>query len=204
MSDKPYMIGVAGPSCSGKTVLAKELKRRLSAETIVIGMDSYYRDLSALDPADREKHNFDAPESLDWELLTAQMQSLAQGIEIEKPVYGFSTHTRTDRTEKLVPREFVVIEGLFALYNGEVRKLLGTKVFIEAGDEVCLERRIERDMRERRRTRESVIAQYDGTVRPMYLRHVYPTSSHADIIVSGEDALKNSAASVIAHIRKRT
>lgn len=164
----PYFIAIAGASGSGKTWLTNYLARQLRAT--VVSLDSYYRDLSALDLALRAQQNFDAPEALDWELILQQLETLARGMAAERPVYDFTTHTRTTRTERVEPSGFIIVEGLFALYNQRVRELCGTKVFMSVDDGVSLSRRLERDMRERGRTRESVLAQYEATVRPMYER----------------------------------
>jgi uridine kinase len=197
---KPYVIGIAGASCTGKTGLAKELKLRLPAEAVVVEMDSYYRDLSGLDVGERKKQNFDSPEALDWELFAAHLRELAMGREIERPVYDFSAHTRAALTERLTPADYVIVEGLFALYRKEVREFFDTSVFIEVSDKVSFSRRVERDTRERGRTRESVRAQFELTVRPMYERHVKSALYHADVVVNGENSLASSAEAALAHV----
>ena len=203
MTEEPYMIGIAGASCAGKTRLAKELKLHLPAEAVVVGMDSYYRDLADLDAAKREKQNFDAPEALDWELFAAHLGELVRGGTIDKPVYDFSTHSRAQRTERLAPLDYVIVEGLFALYREDVREFFDTSVFIEVSDKVSFSRRLERDIRERGRTPESIRTQYEQTVRPMYERHIRSAMYFADVVVNGEDPIGDSAASVIAHIESR-
>ena len=197
----PYLIAIAGGSGSGKTWLADYLAQRLPAT--ILALDSYYRDLSELDLAARAHQNFDVPESLDWELILRQLEMLARGFEIEKPVYQFATHTRAAHTERVRPGEFVIIEGLFALYKERVRQLCGTKVFIWVEDPICLSRRLARDMRERGRSRESVIAQYDGTVRPMYEKYVLPTRQFADLVLCREERVEKLAAAVCAHVEQR-
>ncbi len=198
MNGQPYLIGIAGPSCAGKT----ELARRLVAElgTTHISLDAYYRPLNHLSLAERSHFNFDEPSALDHELLIKQIDALAGGRSIELPVYDFATHSRTDRTQTIAPAEFVIIEGLFALYWEELRRLYGTSVFVEAPDAVCLERRQERDVRERGRSPESVLRQFTETVRPMAALHVVPTAAFANVVVSGLQPLAASAAAVLQHV----
>lgn len=195
---KPYLIGIAGPSCAGKSFLSEHIAEKLGAS--MFHLDSYYRELNHLSIVQRAHWNFDAPDALDCDLLFEHIQVLATGEDIEKPVYDFTTHSRTDRTQVVQAREFIVVEGLFALYWEEVRKLLGTRVFVDLGEEICLERRIERDIRERGRTRESVLEQYHTTVLPMAKRYVQPTRDHADIIVTGNDEIENEVSAVLNHV----
>jgi len=202
MPEKPHIIGVAGPSCSGKSEIARCLIKELSEmNPVILTLDSYYHDLSPLDPEERKHRNFDVPEALDHELLREQLMALANGSAIEKPVYDFATHTRSPQSERIVPGETVIIEGLFALYWEEIRELFHTSVFVNLHDHVCLSRRIERDTKERGRSRESVLSQYTETVRPMNEKYILPTKTFADIVVNGEDPLEQSTALIMAHIR---
>lgn len=196
----PYLIAIAGPSCAGKTELARYLSRRLPAP--VLSLDSYYHDLGELPFDQRGQRNFDAPAALDHELLIAQLQGYAAGRPLQHPVYDFKTHSRTGRTETIAPGLFLVVEGLFALTWPEVRELVGTKVYVEAPDAVCLQRRIERDIRERGRTRESVLEQVHKTVRPMAELHVLPARAFADVILCGESPLEEMAGAVMEHMRR--
>jgi uridine kinase len=148
----------------------------------------------------RAHWNFDAPEALDTELLFTDIRQLHRGNSINKPIYDFTTHSRTKETELVEPRKYIIVEGLFALYWDEIAKLLGTKVFVDLGEDICLERRIERDIRERGRTRESVLEQYRTTVLPMAKQHVHPTRAKADIVVTGDDDIANEVSLVMAHI----
>ena len=202
MPEKPHILGVAGPSCSGKSEIARCLIKELSEmNPVILTLDSYYHDLSPLDPEERKHRNFDVPEALDHELLREQLMALANGSAIEKPVYDFATHTRSPQSERIVPGETVIIEGLFALYWEEIRELFHTSVFVNLHDHVCLSRRIERDTKERGRSRESVLSQYTETVRPMNEKYILPTKTFADIVVNGEDPLEQSTALIMAHIR---
>ncbi len=195
----PYLIGIAGPSGAGKSYLSKHLGEELDAT--FLHLDSYYSDLAHLSLVQRAHQNFDAPESLDADLLISHVRELAKGNAIEKPLYDFTIHSRRPETERVEPHSFIIIEGLFALYWEELRKLLKTKVYVDLGEEICLERRIERDIKERGRTRESVLEQYETTVLPMAKLYVYPTRAFADIVVTGNDNIQYEVESVLEHIR---
>jgi len=204
MPEKPHILGVAGPSCSGKSEIARCLIKALSEmNPVILTLDSYYHDLSPLDPEERKHRNFDVPEALDHELLREQLMALANGSAIEKPVYDFATHTRSPQSERIVPGETVIIEGLFALYWEKIRELFHTSVFVTLHDHVCLSRRIERDTKERGRSRESVLSQYTETVRPMNEKYILATKTFADIVVNGEDPLEQSTALIMAHISSK-
>jgi len=197
---KPYLIGVAGPSCAGKSYLAGRLAEKLGAA--LLQLDSYYRELDHLSLVQRAHYNFDSPEALDSELLLNHAHQLHNGETIARPVYDFTTHTRTRETLELVPRPFVIVEGLFTLHWEPLRKTLGTKVFVDLGEEICLERRIERDIRERGRTRESVLEQYHTTVLPMAQQYVYPARVYADIVVTGDDEIAREVDAVLRHVQR--
>lgn len=197
---RPYLIGIAGPSCAGKSYLSKHIAQLLDAALVHI--DSYYAELSHLSIVQRAHHNFDAPEAIDSKLFIEDVRRLSKGLAIDKPLYDFTTHSRRSDVEHLEPRKFIIIEGLFSLYWEELRKLLETKVYVDLGLETCLERRIERDIRERGRTRESVLEQYHTTVAPMAKRYVQPTREHADIVVTGNDDIQHEVELVMRHIRE--
>jgi len=194
-----YVIAVGGPSCAGKTELAKSVAQELHCSVLLL--DNYYRDLSWLPPEKRARVNFDEPASLDHELLVSQVESLSHGLAVERPVYDFTTHTRRPETEPFSAHKFLIVEGLFALYWPQLRQLAGTRVFVEAPDRVCLERRTIRDVAERGRSEESVITQFKQTVQPMAERYVRPTSKYADLVLSGEQPLLRSVSAVLEHVR---
>lgn len=201
MPAEMYLIGVAGPSGAGKTYLATHLAVALHAR--VLALDRYYRDLSHLPLEERARVNFDAPEALDHELLVEQVARLRNNETVHLPVYDFATHTRTRRTEVLRPSSVVIVEGLFTLHWPSLRELLGTKVFVDMNDEVCLTRRQARDVRERGRTSESVMEQYAGTVAPMAQRYVRPSIVFADVVVSGTESIDEGVSRVLAHYEGR-
>lgn len=194
----PYLIAIAGPSCAGKTRLAMWLCGTLQATHF--GLDAYYFDLSTYTYQQRTQFNFDEPAALESALLIEQVRQLAQGKPIERPIYDFATHNRTGRTEHMAPAAYVVIEGLFALHWPEIRELCGTRVFVEAPDNVCLSRRQYRDVRERGRTEASVARQFRETVQPMAALHVWPTRAFADVIINGEQPTEESAQAVLQHL----
>lgn len=196
---KPYLIGIAGPSCAGKSFLSAHIAQKLDAA--LFHLDAYYCELNHLSIVQRAHWNFDAPDALDSKMLIADVARLSEGKGIDKPIYDFTTHSRTGETARLEPREFIIVEGLFALYWEPVRALLGTKVFVDLGEEICLARRIERDIRERGRTRESVLEQYHTTVLPMAKKYVHPTRAFADIVVTGDDDINREVEAVLQHVR---
>ncbi len=196
------MIGIAGGSCSGKTTIAKLLARELgSEETAVIGLDSYYHDLSHIPADEIHRHNLDEPAALEQALLLEHVDLLARGAPIDKPAYVHETHERLDRGERIEPKRHIIVEGLFALYWGELRTHLGTGVFIDAAHDLCLERRIKRDRSQRGRTPEEVRRRYVSTVGPMFDLHVLPTRRHADVIVQAADPPEKAVALILQHIR---
>lgn len=196
-----YLIGIAGPSGSGKTELARGLAASLGAP--ILSLDSYYPDLTHLPLEERARTNFDVPEMIDHELLFAHLGTLAGGGAVEIPVYDFTCHSRTGRTETVSAGGFGVLEGLWALYWEDIRRLLGIKVYVDTPDQVCFERRLARDLRERGRTAESVVAQYAATTRPMARRYVLPLREFADVVVSGVEPIERSVAALRAEALAR-
>jgi uridine kinase len=173
-------VGIAGPSGSGKTTLARAAADRYSG--VVFALDAYYHDQRGVDES---AINVDVPEAIDAALAIVHLHALVAGRAIDQPVYDFATHARTDQTRVLQPAPFVFVEGLFALYWTELRALMDARVFVALDHDECLRRRIDRDVRERGRSRAEVTSQYEGKVRPMYDRHVEPTRRHADVILDG-------------------
>jgi uridine kinase len=160
-------------------------------------MDSYYHDFSGVAETDIE---VDVPEALDQPLLVAHVRALAEGTAIEKPVYDYATHSRKQQGERVEPGEYVVLEGLFALYWPEVRDLLELMVFVDIDHETALERRVERDVRERARTEATVREVYADKVRPNFDRFVYPTKEFAHVVVDGAQRVGVSAAAVLERL----
>jgi len=198
----PAVIGIAGASGSGKTTLAAELARELDG--FHFPLDNYYLDLSHLPLPQRAKENFDDPILIESALLAKHISALSRGATIERPLYDFSTYIRIpDRTETVRPTEFVLVEGLFALYYPELLPLYQLRIYVDTPDEVCFDRRMRRDTIERSRTPESVRWQYDATVRPSSIAFVRPTAAHADLVIDGSAALDWKVEQVLASMRAR-
>jgi len=193
---KPHIIGIAGPSSSGKTELARQLARELPGASIV-SLDSYYRGMEEIPLEARKNVNFDHPDALEWPLLRRHLEAMAAGLPFEEPVYSFAEYARAGQTRRVEPSEFLIVEGLFVFYWPELRVLLDTKVYVETDPWVCFNRRLLRDVSERGRTPESVREQYRRTVRPGVELFVAPTRRFADLVVSGEAPLAHSTAAVI-------
>ncbi|HUQ50042.1 MAG TPA: uridine kinase [Terriglobales bacterium] len=200
MPTRPYVIAIAGPSCSGKTSVARKIDEVLSAT--IFSLDAYYHDLANLSFDERAAFNFDHPQSLDEPLLIRHILDLAEGREVVRPIYDFTTHTRTSATEVIRQNPYLIVEGLFTLHWEELRPVYSTKVFMDAVHKVCLPRREERDIAERGRTRESVHQQYSATVQPMADQFIYPTREFADLVLDATEPIDDSAAKVLEHIRK--
>jgi len=196
MAARPHLIGIAGLSCAGKTELARWLAVRLDAP--VLNLDHYYADMAELSLEERAARNFDEPEALEYPLILEHVRALAEGQPIRAPRYDFSTHTRAPGEALVQPGAYTILEGLFALYWPEVRALMRTKLFVTAPDEVSLERRTARDVRERGRTSESVRRQFETTVRPMAHLHILPTQAHADLVLAGTEPIDSLGARVLA------
>jgi uridine kinase len=199
---RPLVIGIAGCSGSGKTTLARELAQELSAT--LLPLDLYYRDLAHLTLEERTRQNFDDPDSLEHTLLTQHVEALAAGQKIGAPLYDFTTHTRIpDRTLPIPVEDVVIIEGILALHYEDLRALYDVGIFVSAPSDVCLKRRIHRDIHERGRTEASVREQYWATAHPMAERYVLPSAAHASLTVDGCEALDWSVEQVLALLRRK-
>ena len=178
------LIGIAGGTGSGKTSFAKELSSNFSKSDIVlIEQDSYYKDLANISIAEREKINFDHPNSIDFSLMTKHLESLKNGIQTKIPIYDFATHTRKKSTKTIDKHRIILLEGIFSLFNDEIRDMMNIKIYIDTPNDLRIIRRIKRDIDERNRTFESIIKQYYENVRPMHIKFVKPTKQYADIII---------------------
>jgi uridine kinase len=197
---KPVVVAIAGCSGSGKTTLAAELARTLPG--VHFHFDNYYRDLSHLPAAERAWQNFDDPALIESPLLVAHVAALARGESIARPLYDFATHTRVPaQVETVQAAAYILVEGLFALYYPELLPLYQLRIYVDAPDEVCFERRVRRDLAERGRTAESVRLQYEATVKPASLAYVRPSAAHADLVVDGTGALDWKIERVLNELR---
>ena len=179
------IIGIAGGSGSGKTTVVKTIIEKLKKERVrVIPQDSYYKDSSDLTDEEKRVHNFDHPDSIDWDLLNQQLKELKEGKTIEQPVYSYISCTRS-KTEKVIvePADVIIVEGILILSNKELRDQLDVKIFVDADDDDRLMRVISRDIRERGKDVNWVMERYQRTVKPMYLQFIEPSKRYADVII---------------------
>jgi uridine kinase len=178
------VIGIAGGSGSGKTTVAQEILQRVGPSRIAfLQHDSYYKDLSGLPPRQRAEVNFDHPDSLETDLLIEHIACLRDGKAVEVPIYDFASHSRTDQTFTVQPRRVILVEGILIFTEAALREMFDVKIFVDTDSDIRFIRRLERDIAERGRTTESVIKQYQLTVRPMHLEFVEPSKRYADIII---------------------
>ena len=181
------VVLVGGGSASGKSYVLRKVMERIPEEKVArISLDDYYKEFSNLPLEERAKINFDHPKSFDWKLMVDQIRRLKNGETIEKPIYDFTIHGRSDKTEIVEPKELILVEGIMALVNKDLRALGDLKVYINASRERRLVRRIERDQKERGRTYESIIEQYFTTVLPMYEEIIAPSQYYADLIINND------------------
>jgi uridine kinase len=185
---KIYLVGIAGGSGSGKTTFAKKVMKGInSTQSLLLHMDSYYLNVLPSDiHTSSGKPNFDHPQAFDWELLRKHLHDLKQGQSIQCPIYDFATSSRTDEFESFGPCKVVLFEGIFALYDHEIRNMLDIKCYLHVDSDIRFTRRLHRDVKERGRSLESVISQYYDTVRPMYQKYLDPQRQYADFTVGEE------------------
>jgi uridine kinase len=201
---KPFIIGIAGGSGSGKSTVARNVAQALHAESVAfIDMDAYYRNYAQLPLAERRKINWDHPDAFDWELFLDQLQRLAAGESVEKPVYDFVTHARSDRTVVVPPARVVVVDGILLFSDSRVRDLCDVKVFVDADADIRLIRRLRRDTAKRGRPLEEVLDQYVTTVQPMHLQFVEPSKRYADVIVPRGGHNQIAIEMIVAKIQRR-
>ncbi len=181
---QPIVIGIAGGTGSGKTTVAQKILDVVGAHRIAyIPHDAYYRDLTNLPPNQRAVVNFDHPDSLESDLMVYHVMQLKQWIPIHLPVYDFTTHTRTAKTNLIQPSRVILVEGILIFCEKKLRELFDVKIFVDTDADIRFIRRLQRDIAERGRTTENVIHQYLNTVRPMHLEFVEPSKRYADIII---------------------
>lgn len=184
MAHRPFVIGICGGTGSGKTTITDRLSRALSNDgVVVLQQDHYYKDLAHLSGAERAHCNFDHPNALDSALFVEHITNLREGHGIDRPVYDFTQHRRLPETVRIESCPTILIEGILIFENQLLRSLMDVKIFVDTDADVRFIRRLARDIRERGRTVESVIEQYEQTVRPMHLEFVEPSKRYADIII---------------------
>ena len=182
--NKGIVIGIAGASGSGKTLVSDTIIKKLgSKKVIMIQEDSYYHDLADIPFDDRTGRNFDHPDAFDHDLLAEHLSQLLEGKSISHPIYDYATHSRKKETRTVGPHLVVILEGILILNELKLRDLMDIKVYIDTALDVCFIRRLQRDIKERGRSVDSVIKQYQETVRPMYMQFIEPCKRYADIII---------------------
>lgn len=181
---RPFLIGVAGGACSGKTTISEKLAELAGGENVaVIKLDSYY--VASTHPGlfEREQSNYDHPDAFDWPLLNDHLAALVAGASVPVPVYDYAAYARSDEVRMVRPARIVVVEGILVLYDQPLRDRFDLKVFVDTDADIRLIRRLARDVVERGRTPESIIAQYLATVRPSHEQFVEPSKRNADVIL---------------------
>jgi len=183
MENNILVIGIAGGTGSGKTTLMKRLVERFGNDVTVLSHDNYYRRRDDMPFAERCKLNYDEPAALETDLMARHLDALRHGQAIDCPVYDFSQHNRSGETVRIEPKRVIIVEGILIFENAALRQLMDIKIFVDTDADVRLCRRIRRDVRERGRTLESVIEQYQTTVKPMHEKYVEPSKRYAHIVV---------------------
>ncbi|EKD91886.1 MAG: hypothetical protein ACD_29C00323G0001 [uncultured bacterium] len=184
MSNPTIIIGISGASASGKSLLANTIVNEIGSDrVVVISEDSYYKDLHNLPLEERAKTNFDHPDALDHELLIEHLKLLREGKTVEIPRYDFSQHQRRKETRHIGQHRIIVLEGILLFVDPALRSMMDIRIFMDTSLDICLMRRLRRDLLERGRSLESILEQYQNTVRPMYLQFIEPSKKYADIIV---------------------
>ena len=183
MKNNILVIGIAGGTGSGKSTLMEELVARFRDEVTVLSHDNYYRRRDGISMEDRQKINYDEPAALETDLMARHLDQLRHGETVECPVYDFTQHNRSDKTKVLVPKKVIIVEGILIFENKELRDLMDIRIFVDTDADVRLCRRIARDVNERGRTLESVLDQYQNTVKPMHELYVEPSKKFANIVV---------------------
>lgn len=177
------VIGIAGGSGSGKTTLMKNLIDKFGDVITVLSHDNYYKRHDELSYEERCKLNYDEPGAFDTSLMIYQLDQLRHGQAIDCPVYDFTIHNRSNETTRIVPERVIIVEGILIFESEPLRQLMDIKIFVDADADVRLCRRIKRDVNKRGRSLESVLTQYQQTVKPMHEKYVEPTKKHADLVV---------------------
>jgi uridine kinase len=201
---KPLVIGIAGGSGSGKSTVARRVADSLGRASVVfLDMDAYYRNHTHLSLEERRRVNWDHPDAFDMDLLAEQLDTLASGREIRKPVYDFVSHTRREEREVVAPADVIVVDGILLFAEARVRELCDVKVFVDADADIRVLRRIKRDMKHRGRPLEEIIEQYLATVQPMHLQFVEPSKRYADVIVPRGGRNTIAIEMIVAKIQRR-
>jgi uridine kinase len=195
-------LGITGGTGCGKTTIAEDISGALGPEhAVILHQDSYYLDRSLLSQDGAQHVNFDHPSAFDWGLLKRHVKALRDGRAVDKPVYNFHTHSRMPETIRVEPRPVLILEGILIFDDAEIRSMMDIKLFVDADPDVRFIRRLNRDVRERGRSLESIVEQYLSTVRPMHLQFIEPCKRYADIIIPEGGHNRVALDTVIARVR---
>jgi uridine kinase len=205
VSHAQTIIGIAGASGAGKSLLARQLHEQLrrvrtGADVAILHEDSYYRRRDDLPFEQRERINYDHPEAIEHELLIQHLETMRRGEPVDVPVYDYGKHNRHADTKRLEPSRVLILEGILVLHVPELRELLDLKIYVDVPMDVCLSRRLRRDMVERERSLDSVLQQYHRTVRPMFFQFIEPSKQHADLIVPHGGENPNALSVLLSHL----
>lgn len=181
--NKIRVVGVAGGSASGKTTIVKRIEEYFGEDIVVLGHDSYYKAHNDLSYEERSQLNYDHPNSFDTERMAEDVRKLIKGQAVDIPVYDYTIHNRSERTEHIEPKNVIIIEGILILENKELRDLMDAKIYVDTDADERLMRRIRRDMQERGRSIDSILEQYAETVKPMHEEFIEPSKRYADVII---------------------
>ena len=183
------LIGICGGTGSGKSTVARKIEKYFEKIGVVnMSVDSYYKNHANLNFEKRSKINFDHPDSIDFELLYNNLNSIKKNIKITQPIYSYKVHKRLKKTKLITPKEIIIIEGLHVFYNDKINKLLDLKIFLDVDNKTRLERRIIRDVKERGRSIDEIKKRYKEMCKPMYNKFILPTKNSADIISNSENS----------------
>ncbi len=203
MNTRPFLIGVAGGTCSGKTTLSEKLAVLAGDEHLaLIKLDSYYVASHDTPLVDRAKMNYDHPDAFDWQLLNDHLAALSAGATVPVPVYDFTIHDRSDDVRMVKPASIVVVEGILVLWEAQLRERFDLKVYVDADADLRLIRRLRRDVAERGRTIENIIEQYLDTVRPSHEQFIEPSKRHADVIFPEGGMNEAAVEMLLARVRE--
>jgi uridine kinase len=203
MKKKTLIIGISGPSASGKTLLAKSIVHDVNSNKIaVIAEDAYYKDQSNISKKSRNKKNYDHPNAFEHCLLFNHLRDMKDGKDIHVPTYDYSNHVRLNKKRSISSLNILIIEGILIFSDKKIRNIIDIKIFVDTPLDICLSRRILRDMRERGRNMHFILDQYKETVRPMYFQFIEPYKRYADIIIPQGGENKIAIDLIIAKINE--
>jgi uridine kinase len=204
-ASRPFLIGVAGGTCAGKTVVCERLAELTGPDLLtLIRIDSYQVDHTHQSVAERAATNYDHPDAYDWDLLNQHLAALSRGESVLSPTYDFAVHNRSEIVREVLPAPVIVVEGILVLHDSALRERFDLKVYIDADADLRFIRRLTRDVAERGRTIDSIITQYVTTVRPGHQQYVEPTKRHADLIVPFDRDNEPAIAALLARVRELT